>query len=222
MRIAVVIPAYNEACAIAQVLAELKSFGYALIVVDDGSTDQTAKLARLAGAQVLSHPFNLGQGAALATGLAYALQEDYQVVVTFDADGQHQASDLPQLLAPILAHQVEVVLGSRYLGQAINQPLARKIVQRLAVLFTRLTCGLKITDTHNGLRAFSAAAIKKMQLTENGMAHASEILEQLAKLKLSYCECPVRIRYTPYSLHKGQNNLAAFKILGDLIWRSLK
>ena len=151
----VVIPAYNEGPVISRVVSEVNRAGYAVVVVDDGSSDATAEEARAAGAGVITHPFNLGQGAALQTGIDYAVAQGADVIVTFDADGQHRVSDIARLTEALVQERVDFALGSRFLGQAPNLPPLRRLLLHAATAFTRLTTGLQVTDTHNGLRAMT-------------------------------------------------------------------
>ena len=215
----IIIPAHNEEKMIGQVLADLLPYSYHILVVDDGSTDQTLQAALQYPVTVLRHVTNLGQGAALQTGIRYALASpEARLIVTFDADGQHRASDLPRLLKTCLEGHYDVVLGSRFIesGQALNMPQAKRIVLKLAIWFTRLNTGLKLTDTHNGLRVMTAEAARKIQITQNGMAHASELLAQIAAKKLRFCEVPVIISYSDYSMQKGQSLLNIINILWDM------
>jgi glycosyltransferase involved in cell wall biosynthesis len=216
MRIVAVVPAYNEAQAIGAVIADLLAADVGVVVVDDGSADETAEQARVAGARVLRHAINRGQGAALQTGITAALQTDAEIIVTFDADGQFSAGDISALVAPIVAGTADVTLGSRFLGEAIAMPTARRLLVRLVVAVTRLYTGLRITDAHNGLRAFSAAAAARINLRQDRMAHASEILEQIAQQRLRYVEVPVAVHYSAYSLAKGQKMSGSFHIVWDL------
>jgi glycosyltransferase involved in cell wall biosynthesis len=214
--ILVVVPAFNEACVIGRVIRDLRATYPNVVVVDDGSSDATAAYAVAAGAIVLRHPVNLGQGAALQTGMAYALARGGAFVATFDADGQHTSADIAKMVRALTEHNVEVAVGSRFLGKAVGMSLARRITLRLAVLFTWLATGLRVTDAHNGLRVFTMAAVRKIRITENRMAHASEIFEQIVRHKLTYIEVPVTITYTDYSRAKGQTLLAAADIIGEL------
>lgn len=214
MKVVVVIPAFNEAVSIGHVVKEVRAQYPAVVVVDDASDDKTGVIAERQGAIVLCHLINRGQGAALKTGIMYALQEQADVVVTFDADGQHQVDDIKKLIEPIIAGTTDVTLGSRFLTSAVvNMPTLRKAVLKLAVIFTRAVSGLSISDTHNGLRAFSRMALSKIKLHQDRMAHASEILDEINRNRLRYYEVPVSIRYTDYSKAKGQSSLAAAKIL---------
>jgi glycosyltransferase involved in cell wall biosynthesis len=217
----VVIPAYNEGTLLSRVVTEVKRAGYAVVVVDDGSADSTADHAHAAGAFVVRHPFNLGQGAALQTGIDYALTQAAQFVVTFDADGQHRVSDISRLIEALVRERADFALGSRFLGQAPNLPPLRRLVLQAATLFTRLTTRLQVTDTHNGLRAMTRRGAAALTLRQNRMAHASECLSQIGSSGLRYVEQPVTIEYTAYSLAKGQNLRDAVLILLDLFARRL-
>lgn len=213
----VVVPAYNEARVIGGVVGELVARGHRVVVVDDGSSDDTPAAARRPGAIVLRHAINRGQGAALQTGIAYALRNGAEQIVTFDSDGQHAAEDVDALVAPLLAGRADVVLGSRFIGSTEGMPRRRRVLLALAVLFTRVASGAKVTDTHNGLRAFTRAAAAKLDIQLDRMAHASEILDQIVRHELRFEEVPVHVRYTDYSRHKGQSSLAALRILADYV-----
>lgn len=214
---AVVIAAYNEASMIGSVVADVRRIFDNVIVVDDGSRDATASQAHDAGATVLVHPINLGQGAALQTGIAYARRAGFAYMVTFDADGQHRPEDAFHMLSLLAKGDAQVVLGSRFLGAAENIPASRRLLLRAATLFTRVTSGLKVTDAHNGLRVLRADAAALIHIRQNRMAHASEILEEIARHGLRYVEAPVVVRYTDYSRAKGQSGFGAFNILLDLL-----
>ncbi len=213
----IVVPAYREAGVIAGTVAGLLSVCPNVVVVDDGSADKTAEHACAAGAVVVRHPVNLGQGAALQTGIVYALEQGARFIATFDADGQHRPQDIAAMLATLKAESLDIVLGSRFLGEAEHLPPARRMVLKAAVLFTRLTTGLKVTDTHNGLRVMTAGAARQLNLVQDRMAHASEVLAQIAEHKLVYKEVPVTVSYSQYSLQKGQRLSGAFRVLADLV-----
>jgi glycosyltransferase involved in cell wall biosynthesis len=220
-RVWVVVPAYNEGPVVATTVRDLLVCFANVIVVDDCSADASGRLALAAGAHVVRHPVNLGQGAALATGIAYALRQGAEAIVTFDADGQHSASDARAMVSRLDEARVDVVLGSRFLGHAEGISAGRRQLLRLAILFTRLTTHLSLTDAHNGLRVFSRHAAETIHIRQNRMAHASEILEQIAFHKLTLVEAPCSVVYTDYSRGKGQRWTGAFSILADLLARRL-
>jgi len=213
----VVVPAYDEGAVIGDVVGRLRVCYRNVVVVDDCSGDATGPAAGAAGAMVLRHPINLGQGAALQTGISYALERGADSIVTFDADGQHRVEDIAILMDAQLRTGAEVVLGSRFLGSAQNIPPLRRLALKLAVLFARVTSGVRLTDAHNGLRLFTRRAALQLRISQNRMAHASEITEQIHRLGLSMTEAPVTIVYTDYSLRKGQKLSNAFTILSELI-----
>lgn len=215
----IVVAAYNEAPALGPVLRGLLAVEPNVVVVDDASTDATSAVAGEHPVHLLRHRVNLGQGAALKTGIAYALSRGAGVVVTFDADGQMDPGDLAALCRPVLEGKADVVFGSRFLGaEAARLPLARGLLLRAAAFaYSRLT-GLRLSDVHNGLRAFSRAAAERVDITHSRMAHASEIIHQAAALRLRVVEVPVTIRYSEYSLKKGQSLFQMFDIFWDLIF----
>ncbi len=215
-RAAVVIAAYNEGTMIADVVLDARRMFPNVVVVDDGSRDDTGARALAGGATLLTHPINLGQGAALQTGIAWACAKGFDYVVTFDADGQHRPEDAAAMLKALHERDMQVALGSRFLGHAENIPASRRLLLRAATLFTRITTGLRVTDAHNGLRALRIDAARALRIRQNRMAHASEILEEIARHGFSYIESPVVIRYTDYSMAKGQSGFGAFNILLDL------
>ena len=186
-----------------------------------GRSTRPPSRARAGGAAVITHPFNLGQGAALQTGIDYALAQAAECIVTFDADGQHRVSDISRLTDALMRERVDFALGSRFLGQAPNLPPLRRLVLHAATAFTRLTTGLQLTDTHNGLRAMTRKGAAAIKLRQNRMAHASECLAQIARSGLRYVEQPVTIEYSAYSLAKGQGIRDAVLILLDLFARRL-
>ena len=211
-----VIPAYNEGTRIADVVREVTPHG-AVVVVDDGSGDDTGQAALSGGAHVLTMPINRGQGAALQTGIEYALQEGATHIVTYDADGQHQIDDALRMVERLDREHLDIVLGSRFLGRAMNMTRLKRVVLKAAIAFTNFTTGLKLTDTHNGLRAISRTAAEQIQLTQDRMAHASEILNVIAEKKMRFAEEPVTIVYTEYSMAKGQRLRNSINILEELL-----
>lgn len=213
-----IIPAYNEAAVIGRVVADVVRRGYNVAVIDDGSTDETGRRAGAAGAGaiVVTHPINLGQGAALQTGIQFALRQGADTIVTFDADGQHRPADIDGLIDALATNDADFALGSRFLGGAVAMPPSRRILLMAATWFTRLTTGLNVSDTHNGLRAMTRRGADRIKLRQNRMAHASEFLDEIARSGLRYVEVPVTIEYSRYSLAKGQKLSDSLRILVDL------
>lgn len=211
------IPAYNESTVIGAVIADVRRYTKHVVVIDDCSRDTTATAAREAGAIVLRHIINRGQGAAIQTGLEFALRNGAAAIVTFDADGQHSADDLSVMLKPIHENKADFVLGSRFAGGS-NVPALRRITLKCAVLFTRLTSGLRVTDAHNGLRAFSRRGAAAIHIHLDRMAHASEIMDQIRTTGLPYVEVPVRVRYTDYTRRKGQRGVHAIRVAFDYLF----
>lgn len=215
----VVIPAYNESRAIHSTVEPLIAHGYTVVVVDDHSLDQTCAVLQKLPVYYLRHPINLGQGAALQTGMDFALQQGAEFIIHFDADGQHQAEDISMLMEPLQCGQADVVIGSRFLRWEDRQevPTFRQLFLRVAVLVNWLITGVRLTDAHNGFRALTRSAAQKIYLRENRFAHASEILVQIRHAKLRYVERPTKIVYTHYSKAKGQSLWNAFNIMVDLL-----
>lgn len=208
----IVVPAYNECEMLPGVIRALRRDYANVVVVDDGSSDGSFEVARRAGAIVLRHIVNRGQGAALQTGIEFSLERGAEIVVTFDADGQHDARDVARLVQPIADGEVDATLGSRFLEAASKVPTGRRMLLGLGILFTWLTSGVRLSDTHNGLRAFSRRAAGELEISMDRMAHASELIEKLHRSGLRYREVPVQIRYTGYSLAKGQRASGALGI----------
>jgi hypothetical protein len=213
----IVVPAYNEALRLAETLRSLSRLYRRIVVVDDGSTDATQRIAAPFDVWYLRHVFNCGQGAALQTGIDFALRQGAEFVVTFDADGQHCMDDIARLLEPLWAGSADVVLGSRFLGSAEGIPLGRWLILKLGVLFTRIFSRIDVTDTHNGLRAMNRSAAARIRITQSGMAHASEILDQIRHLGLRCSEVPVTVRYTQETLKKGQSSFNGLRIVAKLV-----
>lgn len=213
----VVIPLFNEATVIADVVTELRSTFTHVVCVDDGSTDASAARAREAGAVVLQHCVNLGQGASLQTGFEWALHQGASYVITFDADGQHQLSDAVGMLKLAERENLGIVFGSRFLDERTDPGFLKRLVLRTAVWFTRHSTGLQLTDAHNGLRVLRADAVARLHLRQDRMAHATEIVLQLGRTRLPWREYPVHVLYTEYSKGKGQSLWNSVNILIDLM-----
>ncbi len=209
----VVLAAYNEAACIEEVVRGVLALYPHVVVVDDGSRDDTLARALRAGATGLQHAINRGQGAALQTGISFAITQGAEFVVTFDSDGQHRVEDIARLVTPIHRGEVDITLGSRFLGKAVNMTTARLLLLKAGTWFTRVFSGVRVTDTHNGLRGFSRRAAERIRITLDRMAHASELIDQVGASGLPYREVPVSIHYTEYSQAKGQGAVGAVKIL---------
>ena len=219
-RCVVVVPLFNEETVITGVVTDLQKHFSRIVCVDDGSSDGSAEAARRAGATVIAHPMNLGQGAALQTGITWAKRKgDLDYLITFDGDGQHKVDDVVDMLSYARRRDLAIVFGSRFLDKRTKPDLAKRIVLKVAVLITRVVTGLQLTDAHNGLRVIRADALEHVNLIQDRMSHATEIVHQLAKSGLVWKEYPVEVLYTEYSKRKGQSLLNSINILFDLIVR---
>jgi glycosyltransferase involved in cell wall biosynthesis len=218
--VAVVIPAFNEATVIGDVVAGLLELLPLVLIVDDGSGDGTGQAARAAGGHVVRHGVNLGQGAALRTGIAAALRiPSVEWIVTFDADGQHRPEDAVALVARARQGDVDIVLGTRFGDENVEAGPAKRLLLKAALVYTRATIRLPLTDTHNGLRALSREFAQGLQIRERGMGHATEILDHVARSGARWVEVPVHVRYTDYSKAKGQPMINSVNIIFDSLFR---
>jgi len=212
-KIFIVIAAYNEEKSIADVIKSLRNENYHnIVVVDDGSKDKTYEICRKEKVHALRHAINRGQGAALKTGIDYAVMKGAEIIVTFDADGQHRADEIKRLTAPIENGEVDVVLGSRFLDKKTKVPFFKKLTLKGGIIFTRIFSGIKLTDTHNGFRAFSRSAAQRIEIRQDRFEHASEIIDEIARKKIKFREVPVTIIYSKYAKAKGQSIFNSFKI----------
>ena len=218
----IIIPAYNEHYVIQTVVKQITDLSYSVVVIDDGSNESLFSALKNASVYFLRHRINLGQGAALQTGIEFAVSKNASHVITFDADGQHDPEDIDKLIGILSSSSSDIVFGSRFLkGSAHNMPIKRKIVLQAARFLNYIFTGVLLSDAHNGLRAMNTKAANVIQLKENRMAHATEILYQVKKNKLKYIEAPVTVLYTPYSIKKGQTVKSSFRILLDIILNKL-
>ncbi len=222
MHVWIVIAAYNEAHSIGHVVRELVKAKYKnVVVVDDGSSDDTVRIAGQHTKHVLQHTINRGQGAALKTGIDYAVQQGADIIVTFDADGQHRVEDIPAMIEPVKSGEVDVTLGSRFLAKGTEVPLFRKLVLKGGIFVVWLFYGIRLTDVHNGFRALSRHAAEQIEISMDRMEHASEILSEIRKKHLRFVEVPVIIKYTEYSKQHGQSSLNAIKIFYKMLLHKL-
>jgi glycosyltransferase involved in cell wall biosynthesis len=219
----VIVPAYNEGCVLAETVSGLLPYGVEVVVVDDGSADPASAQLESLPVHYLRHAVNLGQGAALQTGTQYALSRGAGILVHFDADGQHDPSLIARLIEPILEDRCDVVLASRFLNpnDARLVPWQKRLVLKIGILVSGVLTGVWLSDTHNGFRALSRKAAERIVITENGFAHATEILASIRRAGLRYREAPGATRYTEYSKAKGQSPLNGFNIVIDLLLNRL-
>lgn len=218
MKQLLVIPAYNEAKTIGRVIRDARSFVDGIIVVDDGSTDDGAVVAQREGAAVYRHVVNRGLGAAIGTGIAAALQQDADIVVTMDADQQHDPRDIARLVAPLREGKADVVIGvrSRRVGK---MPVTRIIANTLANMITWLLFGIWSNDSQSGFRAFTRRAAAMLDCRGDRMEVSSEILGEVKRRNLRLAEVPITSIYTSYSLSKGQGFMEGVRTLERLIVR---
>jgi len=219
----IVVPSFNEGKQIVQTVAPLLREGYSVVLVDDCSTDETELVSKDLPIHYIKHPMNLGQGAALQTGMQYAVKCEAQFILHFDADGQHDYREIPNMLQPLLNGEADVVLGTRFQRKedVAAIPFLRRIILRVAIAVNGFMTGLWLSDAHNGFRAFTHHAASKIKMTENRMAHATEILSLIKAQKLRVKEVPVHIEYSNYSKAKGQSSLNSINIFIDLILNKL-
>jgi glycosyltransferase involved in cell wall biosynthesis len=216
-KIYIIIPAYNEASLIPLVLKDLINNGYKnIIVVDDGSTDNTSDIVKNFNVDLIRHPVNMGPGAAIKTGIDYALLKNAQIMITFDADGQHLAKDIPNLISPIINNQAEITLGNRFINNMSNVPVFKKIILKTGAFLMFLMYGILSSDSHNGLKAISKSAALKINIKSNGWEYCSEIIEEIMLKKIKYIEVPVTVKYSDYSIKKGQKIYNSFYIVSKM------
>lgn len=201
----VIIPALNEASRIGKVIYATRLQGFDnIIVVDDGSSDNTSKTAVNFGATVLYHQINLGPGAATQTGIEYALEQGADIIVTIDADHQHFPEDIPRLLDTLHKESVDVVIGSRFL-QDNDIPSVRRFYNRIGNWLTALITGIFISDSQSGMKAFRAGFARKIAFNFNGYEFCTEFIFFLRRFHASYREVPINVRYSKETLEKGQS-----------------
>ena len=212
-----IVPCYNEGPVIFDVLTHARETFPNIVAVNDGSRDDSAAQIRAAGAHLVNHPVNLGQGAAIQTGVEYArAQPGARFFVTFDADGQHQVKDVVRMVERLRAEPVDIIVGTRFAGQDNSQvPWIKRVVLKTVVLLSPRTKKLGLSDAHNGLRAFNKKVADEMNIRMNGMSHASEIVTMIDNNGWRVDEEPVDILYTEYSMSKGQSLINGVNILAD-------
>jgi glycosyltransferase involved in cell wall biosynthesis len=219
----VVIPAFNEATVIEKVIRQLPKFldkdKLEVVVIDDGSRDDTSKVLKKLRVKTLTHPINRGLGAALGTGFEFARINNYDFLVTLDADGQHDPKELIRIARPILNKKADFVIGTRFFKKGM--PVTRRVLTFLASLITFGFTGVWTTDSQSGYRAFSKKAISKIYIDVDRMEVSTSFFEQAKKYNLLIKEIDITPIYTKYSLTKGQNVLNSVNIVGKLLFRKL-
>jgi len=217
----IVVPAFNEAAVVGEVIADVRSVFDHVVCVDDGSADGTGEIAGRAGAHLVRHPVNLGKGAAIQTGVEYARkQPGAQVFATFDADGQHRVKDVIAMIDRLAAGDVDVVIGTRFGGgESSRPPFVKRVVLRTAARLSRRGRRLGLTDSNNGLRVFNKKVADGLNLTMSGMSHANEFVALIDQNRWRVAEYPVEVLYTEYSKSKGQPLLNGVNIIFDGLLR---
>ncbi len=224
MNLLIIVPAYNEAEVIVDTITGIRrtlnadKFQAEILVVDDGSSDQTGKLAFKHADYLVTHRVNRGLGAALMTGIEFAKRQEYDICVTFDSDGQHDPRDIARVVSAIEKGS-DIVIGSRFLGSHSNMPKMRRIILSLGNFITYLFFGVWTSDSQSGFRALSRRAIQSLILKSNRMEVSSEFFAEIKRLNLKFAEIPIHINYTAYSLKKGQKNTASMSVLIKLLYK---
>ncbi len=218
----ILVPVFNENKVIRNTLNELLKFFSNIIVVNDGSTDNTIDKLDDLNIALLNHEINLGVGAAVQTGFDYVEKiHDSYAVITFDADGQHSVEDAVSMAKEIQICNEEIIFGSRFIKHQKNVPLVKRNVLKVIAFITKIATGIDLTDAHNGLKAYKVSAIRKLKLQFSGYSYESELITEVAKKNISYKELSTNIKYTEYSIKKGQKLTNGLLIIEDLLklWR---
>lgn len=226
MKLLIGIPAYNEEVTIGKVIKSIpkKMKGIArvdVVVIDDGSSDSTGLLAQKSGITVLQHVINRGLGGALKTIMAYARDIKCDILITFDADGQHNCKDIPKLVVPIVNKHADIVIGTRWLTKA-HAPQSRKFINKLANIVTYIFFGVSTTDSQSGFRALNKTAISRISLSADGMEVSSEFFKEIKRHNLRFCEVPIKPVYTQYSRAKGQRLSNSINVFFQLLFKLLQ
>lgn len=215
--ICILIPAYNEEKLLVQVIEGLDIFFENILVVNDGSRDQTKTLLRSLNVDSIHHVMNIGQGGAIGTGLRYIDLKGFDGVITFDADGQHNPEDAYKIALKLLNSDFDIIFGSRFMGKAENIPKLKKILLKIAIFFTNRVFNLSLTDTHNGLKAIKSTAIPKLLFSNYGYSFETEIAAITSACNFNYSEHPITITYTQHSIKNGQKITNAMILMEDML-----
>ena len=215
----IILPAYNEAKVIGKVLMDIQKEGYLNIcLIDDGSSDNTHKIAKNYGVQVLTHLVNRGAGAAIQTGITYAKNEDYQFAILIDGDGQHLPKDIESLCQKMEKTDADIIIGNRFFITENSVPKHRIAYNQIANVFTNLFCKNNYDDTQSGFRLLNRNAIEKINLKNRGFGFCSEMIIISEKLSLKIEQTPIRVLYTEYSMNKGQNLREGVRTARSILW----
>ncbi len=218
--ILVVIPAYNEGTVIAEVVRRVRDEGYPhVLVINDGSTDQTREQAEQAGAIVVSHLVNRGAGAGAQTGIAYARKHQIAYIVQIDADGQHYPEDIRDLSQLMESEEADIVIGSRFMNPNKDIPVIRVVYNKLSNVFTNWFCTRWYSDTQSGFRMLNRTAIETIDLHIDGFGYCSEMIILGEKQGLKIAEVPIRVAYTAYSMSKGQDLYMGINTAMNILWK---
>jgi len=219
---AIIMPVYNEAKVVGDVINTIRKQFDSVICVNDGSSDTSGQIIKDSGAVLVEHPINLGAGAATQTGIDYALQDvNFKYFVTIDADGQHDVNDAVTMLNYLKTHDLDVVFGSRFIGEVENIGWLKRHFLKLAAIFSQHASGIKLTDPHIGLRVFNRKFAENLKLTLPDFTHASELIYRVKEGNYKYAEVPVKVTYSDYSKSKGQPMLNAINITADLLFHKM-
>jgi polyprenyl-phospho-N-acetylgalactosaminyl synthase len=218
----IIIPVYNESGVIADVVKEVRKHFKNVVCINDGSADDSSNEINKAGATLVEHPINLGQGATIQTGVDFALQDQTaQYFVTFDGDGQHSIDDVIKMLDYLVDNDLDIVVGSRFSGTALNISPSKRALLRLAAVYSGRTTGLRLSDPYNGLRVFNRRFAENLKLTLADYSHPTEVAHRIAEGDYRYAEVPVTITYTDFSKADGQPMLNAVNISIDLLFHRI-
>ena len=218
----IIIPVFNEAKVVADVVKKVQKYFDNVICVNDGSSDKSGECITKTGGTLVEHAINLGAGAATQTGVDYALQfPEAKYFVTFDADGQHDIKDAVKMLKYLKQNDLDIVLGSRFIGKVYNISRAKRVFLNLGAYVSNKTSKVKLTDPHIGLRAFNRNFAENLKLTLPDFSHASEVLYRISEGKYKYAEVPVTVTYSDYSKAKGQPMLNVINITIDLLFHRI-
>jgi glycosyltransferase involved in cell wall biosynthesis len=216
----IIIPAKDEEPRLGKVLEQVIGMGYSnIVIVDDGSVDETSNIARAYDVTVLNHRLNLGAGAATQTGIHWALKQGADVLVTMDGDTQHDAEYIPELVSKLVNDSLDLVIGSRFLEKDPEIPVSRLFYNKIANVITWILTGMSVSDSQSGMRVMTADFARKSELHWNGFEFCIEQLRYARRHGAKIGESPIKAYYTHDTIHKGQNLITGIRMLGTLVRR---